>query len=260
MNADEVLERSQWDVFWVPEDVRVTDRPEVLYTACDRPLDMLNMVTRVRAAPGDIPAIVAEVAAAHEGRPSRWQLSPGNRSDALERALLAAGYASGDEHYGYTIDVAGYRPASPRRITHRPVVDLQGLRDAINVAERAFGSPLNFSDEDMASFLEDCTKPNARVHRTVAYDGATGAPISSGGLTAFPDLGFGFLWAGCTVSEARGRGAYAAVLAGRIAHARSLGLDRVGLYAKVDTSAPIVERNGFTRSGPMVFWTRKSAS
>lgn len=256
MDADEVLERSQWDVFWVPEDVGVVDLPEVLYLISARPLAMLNAVTRVRATPSQLPGIVRQVSSAHEGRPSRWQLSPGNRSDALERELRAAGYAPGDEHYGYTIDVDRFEPAAPAGIEARPVLDIEGLYDAVDVAERAFTSKLGFSDEDLEGFLRDCTRPGARVHRTVAYDADTGAPLSSGGLTAYPDLKFGLLWAGGTVPEARGRGAYAAVLAGRVAHARSLGLTRVGLYAKVDTSAPIVERNGFTRGGPMVFWNR----
>jgi hypothetical protein len=45
----------------------------------------------------------------------------------------------------------------------------------------------------MEDDLRQCTTENARVHRYVAYDAKTGEPISSGGLTVFADLGFGFL-------------------------------------------------------------------
>ena len=32
MNVDETIERTQWDFFWVPDDVEIVDRPELLYT------------------------------------------------------------------------------------------------------------------------------------------------------------------------------------------------------------------------------------
>jgi hypothetical protein len=112
------------------------------------------------------------------------------------------------------------------------------------------------TESDLRDQLHECTRENARVHRFVAYDEATGEPISSGGMTLFPDLRFAFLWAGCTVPEARGRGAYRAILAARSRRAASRGMTHAGLYAMVDTSAPIVERLGFQRYGPMTYWDR----
>ena len=38
--------------------------------------------------------------------------------------------------------------------------------------------------------------------------------------------------------------------------ARALGFHTVGLYAKDDTSAPIVEAQGFSRHGSMEYWAR----
>jgi hypothetical protein len=34
-------------------------------------------------------------------------------------------------------------------------------------------------------------------------------------------------------------------------------LTRVGLYARLGTSAPICERQGFVRHGRTIFWARK---
>jgi N-acetylglutamate synthase-like GNAT family acetyltransferase len=81
-------------------------------------------------------------------------------------------------------------------------------------------------------------------------------PVATGGMTVFGDLGFGYLWSGCTLLQTRGRGAYSAVLAARIERARELGLCHVGLYAITDTSAPIVARQGFKRVGTMTYWER----
>ena len=61
-------------------------------------------------------------------------------------------------------------------------------------------------------------------------------PVSGGGLNLYPDLGFGFLWAGGTVPDGRGRGAYRALLGARVQAARDAGLRAVGLYARVNTS------------------------
>ena len=90
----------------------------------------------------------------------------------------------------------------------------------------------------------------------MARDAATGEALAAGGLTVFAAQRFGFLWAGGTAPEARRRGAYAALVAARVAAARALGLTHVGLYARVDTSAPIAEANGFRRGGPMTYWER----
>ena len=49
MNADQLLERTQWDTFWVPPDTAVVDRPELLFTAHPGGAPMLNAVHRVRA-------------------------------------------------------------------------------------------------------------------------------------------------------------------------------------------------------------------
>ena len=38
--------------------------------------------------------------------------------------------------------------------------------------------------------------------------------------------------------------------------AAALGIERIGLYARARTSAPILARQGFTPHGPMHHWTR----
>jgi hypothetical protein len=68
------------------------------------------------------------------------------------------------------------------------------------------------------------------------------------------------LWAGGTVPDARGAGAYTTLLAHRIELARSLGLEWIGIYAKEGTSAPIVARQGFEHVGEMHYWSPGGAT
>lgn len=173
---------------------------------------------------------------------------------ALEQRLAARGLQAGDEHVGMVREAAALATPPPGGIEVRAVADASGLDRWFEVIGRAFGDRPALTDAERALFLAACTGPTARVCRVVAHDRATGEPLSAGGISLFPDVGFGFLWAGGTVLEARGRGAYRAVLAARAAFARDRGYERVGLYARVGTSAPIVARLGFRRGGSMRYW------
>ena len=257
LDFDSLLERTQHDLFWLPEGVRVVDRPEILYLAADRNVGYLNTVLRVRAADARVPALVAEVGLAHEHVDSRWALVGESRRAAVERALSAAGYRAEHEHFAYSTAVDTFRARrSDPRIVVRRVTDADGLRACVEVSGRAFGRMEPFEPTVLAAELDACARDAARVQRFVAYDAATGEPLASAGLNSYPALRFGFLWAGGTVPEARGRGAYSALVASRVSRARELGLLAVGLYARVGTSAPIVERQGFARGGPMTYWMR----
>jgi len=255
LSIDDILERTQWDFFWVPSFAEVIDRPELLYVRCDRDLPLLNCVTRTRAAPERLDALLAEVGRAHRGVRSRWLVPATFDVGPLEAALDRAGYVPAHHHVACAMPVGAYTPRPDAGFTVRRVEDRAALLDCLAVADEAFGPSPDRSEAELQFELDGCIRPEGRVHRFVAYD-ADGAPVSSGGLNTYADLSFGFLWAGGTVPEARGRGAYSALLAERIRFARALGIERVGLYARVDTSAPVVKRQGFAPYGPMVYWDR----
>lgn len=259
MDFDLALERTQHDLFWLPDGVRVVDRPELLYLSADRNEGYLNTALRLRADDARVPALVAEVNRAHAKVDSRWALAGEARRASVESALAAAGYHAEHEHFGFATEVDSFLPRrADLRITVRRVTDLAGLRACVAVSSRAFDRAGTEDPADLAVQLEACTREAARVQRFVAYDRDTGEALASAGLNAYPRLRFGFLWAGGTVPEARGRGAYSALVAARVARARELGLAAVGLYARVETSAPIVAKQGFTRGAPMTYWVRAS--
>jgi len=251
----ERLERTQWDFFWVPRDAEIVDRPELAALRCARPVPYLNCVTRSRATAAAWPELVAEVGAFHQYGLSRWLVPDTFDTRALEAALGAAGYAPTFRHDARAVRPDEHRARAGRAdVEVRRVASLAELRACVDVTSRAFGRPDLSDDIELRRQLEQCSDPRGRVHRFVAY--RRGEPISSGGLSWFPDLRFGFLWAGGTTPDARGEGTYSAVVRARVEHARALGAEWIGTYALETTSSPVVARQGFERVGAMAYWER----
>lgn len=217
---------------------------------------MLNTATRTRAEPKALHDLIDEVSRAHHDVRSRWLVRDLASSDPLKNALATARYAPTVQTYASAINVREYAPRKVDNIVVRQVLDMPGLRDCVAVIDQAFPGTRSFTDEELERDLSHCVAADSRVQRFVAYDSKSNRPVSSGGMTIFRALGFGLLWAGGTIPEARGRGAYSAVLTARVNKARDLGLTYVGLYAVADTSAPIVLRRGFKRYGTMTYWER----
>ncbi len=256
MNLDDILEQTQWDTFWLPSDATAIDREDVLYLRSERDDGYLNAVMRVRAEESALPALVREVDEAHRAVRSRWMLAAQSRHPALPALLTAAGYEITHEHHAYTVDVSSYSVRATSGVVAHAVETLDDLRDVLSVTDRAFDRAHHGDESTLRSELDACTRSDARVRRFIVRDEHTGDALAAGGMNVYPALRFGFLWAGGTVPEARRRGAYTALVGARVIEARRLGLTHVGLYARVGTSAPIVEAQGFTRGGPMTYWER----
>ncbi len=256
LTPDEIIERSFGDYFWVPEDVTVVDRPEIIYYSCPRDVGYLNMVTRIRAGADQVAGLIEEVLAAHRGRRSTWVVPSNDRNRDLERRLLEASYSS-HEYRVCTAPVDEYSCARENtEIVVRVIDGMERLRDAVWVGARAFGEPADITDAQFESDLRLCTGAEPRVYRFVAYEKRTERPVCTGNMTLFRDHAFAFFWGGGTVPEARRRGFYSAVLTARVGLARNLGISTVGMCARSDTSAPIVTRFGFRPSGVFHLWDR----
>lgn len=247
------MERAQWDLFFAPPDTRVVDRPELLYSSTPRDLPHLNCVVRTRLNDGNRAAAIEEVVAAHKGVTSEWLVHDWLGDGALGPALVSTGYRPTVVHRAYATH-PDLELSAPHDLRIRRVDTMVGLLHSEEVFSRAFGRQQHVTEEHADHRLEQCARPTGRIHRFVAYNGV--GPVSSGAITLFPKLGFAMLWRGGTVPEARGRGAYKAILKERMRFAKETGISLVGLYAKLETSAPIVDRLGFTGQGHMTFWDR----
>jgi GNAT superfamily N-acetyltransferase len=256
MDVDALVEQSMWDLFWLPGWASVVDRPELLYTWSARDQPALNQVLRVRAG-ADLGAMVAEVSAAHEGVFSRWLLGRDSQLPELPPHLERAGWRFEYVHHLRTRSGDGTPLLPSSGVVVRDVCDAATLTDCIRVQERAFGSSSSpITPDRIADELAALRRPGDRVHRFVAYDESSGCPMSSGGINVFAHLGIAFLWGGGTDPDLRGRGAYRALLAARLARATALGCRRVAAYAREDTSDPFLDALGFERHGTMVSWAR----
>ena len=255
---DDILERSQQDnAWWLPAHITTMDRPEIHYTVDSSGPTRLNTVNRVNPDQRDYDPLVREVMQAHQpqGR-SHFSLARPSQSPALAESLARHGYVLEDMADAWSIEVTAARPPIPDDVRVDRVETLQGLRDMYAVMHASFPRIDPAKGADLAKELSECSGAQARCRRYVAYDAASGAPLSTGALNLFPDHGVGFMWGGSTVPAARGRGVYTAVVTARMRNAREAGLRRVALYALRKTSGPIIQRQGFTRHGPVEFWSQ----
>lgn len=251
MDLAERMERTQWDTFWVPKGCRVTDREEFLALSCGWAAPHLNVVLRTRAPASRLPALIKEARALHP-KLSRWFLPTTFDARPVETALQTAGYSRGHRFETRVLEIAKHT-ATKTRFELRFVGDHTDLTDFYSVLCAAFPNSTLPPQHILDHGLTQCTAPDGRVRRIVAYDGRE--PIACGGLTCHADLGIALLWAGCTVPNARGQGAYSAVLHERLRHAVHQGISHAGLYALEDTSAPIVAKQGFECVGEMTYWS-----
>ncbi|HEY6038435.1 MAG TPA: GNAT family N-acetyltransferase, partial [Kofleriaceae bacterium] len=80
-----------------------------------------------------------------------------------------------------------------------------------------------------------------RQHHFVAY--SAGVTAAAASYIAFDASAF--LMGAVVLPELRGRGLYRALVAARLAHARSIGIELATTHAREVSSAPILEKLGF---------------
>jgi GNAT superfamily N-acetyltransferase len=127
----------------------------------------------------------------------------------------------------------------------RWATDLPTMRDNLQVAADVFGDSLPPEDEivaDVERAQHDLETGNGSV---VAY--LDGVPVATGGLSIVD--GVARLWGGAVRQEARGQGAYRAVLGARLRRGLSRSARMALVTGRVETSAPILLRAGFERFG-----------
>ncbi len=255
-NIDMIFEQAMCDSWWIQDNGNITNRPEITYLQSIYDLRLYNAVIRVSPQYKDIHKLVYEVMEAHRGRGSEWRIGAPSYTPKLECAVLSAGYDVDGIADAWSIDVSCSRPTISDDISIQRVQNLQQMRDMDHVMHVAFSKSKRKDDALLEKELLLCMDKKARCQCFVAYDKHTQEPISAGGVNMFPQFSFAFMWGGCTVPHARGRGVYSALVTQRMRYAQQYGVERLGLYAMRDTSGPIVEAQGFDKHGPVYFWGR----
>lgn len=135
----------------------------------------------------------------------------------------------------------------PGDVTVELVQTIDQLRevDALNVAVWEHQQPQ--TESELEEELADAESALASGEGGRVLARIDGVPVSTGGCMIAN--GFVALWGGATLPEARGRGAYRAVLSERMRFGAELGAITALVKGRISTSAPILARAGFRRFG-----------
>ncbi|MCP2321799.1 8-oxo-dGTP pyrophosphatase MutT (NUDIX family) [Hamadaea flava] len=139
--------------------------------------------------------------------------------------------------------------AAPADVTIERVDTPEQLAEAYAVAAEAFGQPLPSPEFAAGEAAELAQQIAAGAGRTIFRYLARidGRAVGSAGLTM--DDGVAKLWGGGVLADTRGRGAYRALLAVRLAQAATLAARFALTRARIGTSSPILRRAGFVAYG-----------
>jgi len=215
-----------------PDDARLVTARFVLWMGRG---DTWNVAQRFRLQPDEVEAVRAEIRAALRARGRNrcaWEVgSHATPADLVDR-LYAVGLVDDDPpvQVGMVLD----RPpaqAVPEGVEVRRVTTVQELNEAGRIAAVAFGGPFEPQDE---------YTPRDDDVVYLAY--ADGRPVARASA-AFGEHGV-TLFGGATLPEARGRGAYRALVAARWADAVARGKPLLVTQAS-PLSRPILARLGF---------------
>ncbi|MEV4941675.1 GNAT family N-acetyltransferase [Streptomyces zaomyceticus] len=170
-----------------------------------------------------------------------WKLYGHDTPADLGDRLLAAGFSAEDPEtlMAAEADALPHDVPLPEGVELRAVTDEQGVRQVVEVHERAFGTDSTHIGRQLLDRL--AADPDT-VTAVVAL--AAGEPVSAARLELCPGTDFAGLWGGGTVESWRGRGLYRAL----VAHRARIAAERGHRYVQVDaadTSRPILHRLGF---------------
>jgi GNAT superfamily N-acetyltransferase len=203
-----------------------------------------NLVQRFRLAPEEVEAAVAELRAffrAHDRHEITYEVgSSSTPSDLLDR-LAALGMIPDDEPEVAGMVLRRSLPETPTEVEVVPVTDFAGFFAQMTIFRRCFGRGApDPTEEEAAREHERRRGKEDHLRRWLAY--ADGKPVAAAeGLLVD---GAVVLGGGATLPEARGKGAYRALVAARWRAAVERGTPVLVVQAG-KMSRPILERLGF---------------
>ena len=205
----------------------------------------LTVVRRVRLADGnpiDLLHSVRESVEALGRRSARWWITPLTTPSDLAAALIAHPVAVEDPQIiAMAIRCSAVESASSD-VQVRRAETLDDYIACSQVGASAFGQEMSERDAVAAVFESESAEP--RVGAYLAE--IDGKPVATARATFHPEGVT--LNGGGTLPEARGRGAYRALVAARCRDAESMGIQWAVVQAR-PSAAPILERLGFEPVG-----------
>ncbi|MGW0119714.1 GNAT family N-acetyltransferase [Streptomyces sp. NPDC003327] len=193
--------------------------------------------------PDDADEVIAAQIAHYRaaGVPFEWKLYGHDAPADLGARLRAAGFTAEAPETLMAAEAAAlpHDVPLPEGVVLHAVTDAAGVRQVVEVHDRAFGTDSTHIGRQLMDRL--AADPDT-VTAVVAL--ADGEPVSAARLELYPGTDFAGLWGGGTVEAWRGRGLYRALVAHRARIAAARGHRYVQVDA-ADTSRPILRRLGF---------------
>jgi GNAT superfamily N-acetyltransferase len=203
-----------------------------------------NTVQRQRFAADELDEVLAEVRSLlrERGRTrTQWEIGSAAEPPGLVELLLERGLAHDSDPFAVALVLTEAPPEAPG-IEARAVETFEEYAAANAVQWQAFGTP-EHEIAEARELLPDLWRDSPTVMHAAWLDGR----IVSAGTCAATEHGL-LLYGGATVPEARGRGAYRALLRARWEEAVARGTPAL-ITQGGSMSLPILERAGFRRVG-----------
>lgn len=215
------------------------------FTLCMGSIKSANTVQRQRFGSEQVDEVLEEARSLLRARGrarTQWEIGSRAQPDGLIDLLLARGLRRDDEPYAVALVLSEEPPPAPRGVQARPVRTFEEFAAASEVQWKAFGMNPDELAERRAELRERWKSRAAVIHAAWIDDRLVGAGTSS----ATP---YGLaLFGGATLPEARGRGAYRALIRARWEHATASGTPALLTQAGA-MSRPILDRLGFRQVG-----------
>ena len=225
-----------------PRDERIET---ARFTLCMGPGTTWNTVQRQRFGAGEVDEVLAEVRSLlrERGRTkTQWEIGSAAEPPGLPELRLERGLVHDRDPYAVALVLTEAPPAGPPGIEARAVETFEEFAAATEVQWEAFGTPEGEIAE-ARGLLADRWRDAPLVMHAAWLDGR----IVSAGTCAATEHGL-LLYGGATRSDARGRGAYRALLRARWDEAVARGTPAL-ITQGGSMSRPILERAGFRRVG-----------
>jgi GNAT superfamily N-acetyltransferase len=237
---------------WFPDDATTYSTEELLLVRwpdwLGGPPTLLQLTARDE---DDVDRLLAEAA----GRAAGWGSDRMDVRVGLDApAVLRETLEDLDGELVETVDVLaldldGGVPdlAVPPDVEVRWQLDESTTRDHLRIGIAAFGEGELPDDERVRELAEETAAAHREGRGATAVAYVDDRAVGSGGVTLAGDVAR--LWGGGVVPDARGRGAYRAVLGARLQYAVAHGAEIALVKGRVQTSAPVLRRAGFAPYG-----------
>lgn len=223
-------------------DTRVIERPGWYQVVTpSAPRGMLNEVVRSELAEADADRVIDETVAIYReaGQPTKWCVGPWTRPAGFEALLARRGFTGWDVRgmgCATDLDVGSTRAS----VTVEEVTP-DTLDAYLDTTLVGWGMGAEQVGPERAAHLDVF----AEARRTAFFFSARVDGRVVGTAAILLRHGAGYLVGGVVLPEARGAGAYRALVAARLAFLRGRACGYAVTQAREATSAPILERLGF---------------